>query len=199
MAGLLRYKTSTISSSSFKGTRDMVRTEMEEWRNNSRLRPSGKRVVLLQRRNSKVQIRKYDKARDDGGSPPSSGKRIRERKGDSMASLDIKGLTTGEILLLARRRSGESQEKCAHGHGLTRNAYGKLERDDDTHANVKIPVLNELTDAERCLILRRRSGLKQDECAEEIGITRFWFNRIEVGKVDASSLVVYWDSKNEGK
>ena len=111
-----------------------------------------------------------------------------------MATLTIERLTAGETLLLARRRSGESQEKCADGYGLTRNSYGKFERDEETHTNIKIPELNELTDAEKCLILRRRSGLTQDECAEKIGITRFWFNRMEVGKADASSLVAYWNA-----
>lgn len=195
VAGLLRHKTSAVSSPTDKGTGYMVSKKMDERRDGSRLRPSGEGVVLLQRRNSKVKVRKYDKVRNEGGSSSSSDKRIRERKGGNMATFNIERLTAGETLLLARRRSGESQEKCADRYGLTRNAYGKFERDDETYTNIKIPELNELTDAEKCLILRRRSGLTQDECAEEIGITRFWFNRMEVGKVDASSLVAYWGER----
>lgn len=173
----------------------MVSEKMDERRDDSRLRPSGEGVVLLQRRDSKVQVREYDKTRDEGGSSPSFNKGTREREGGNMVTLTIERLTAGETLLLARRRSGESQEKCAQRYGITRNSYGKLERDDETYTNIKIPVLNELTDAEKCLILRRRSGLTQDECAEKIGVTRFWFNRMEVGKVDVSSLVAYWGER----
>lgn len=110
-----------------------------------------------------------------------------------MATFDLQGLTTGETLLIARRRSGESQETIARRLGMTRNSYGRVERDDE-EASIKLPELGELTEAEQCLILRRRSGLTQEECAEKLGIARFWFNQMEIGKVSCAELVKFWES-----
>jgi DNA-binding XRE family transcriptional regulator len=113
-----------------------------------------------------------------------------------VATFDHKGLTVGETLLISRRRSGESQEVIAKRFGMTRNCYGRLERDDeDIRSGITLPELGELTQDEICLILRRRAGRTQEECAEEIGITRFWFNQMETGKVSCSDLVKFWESR----
>jgi DNA-binding XRE family transcriptional regulator len=113
-----------------------------------------------------------------------------------VAKFDLQGLTTGETLLIFRRRSGESQETIARRFDMTRNAYGRVERDDDElSGSVSLPELGELTEDEQCLILRRRSGLTQENCAEKIGITRFWFNQMETGKVSCADLVKFWESR----
>lgn len=113
-----------------------------------------------------------------------------------MASFDIKGLTVGEALLIARRRSGESQETVARRLGVTRNVYGRIERDDeDVTSGIQLPELGELTQEEICLLLRRRAGLTQEECADKISVTRFWFNQMETGKVSSSELVKFWESR----
>lgn len=113
-----------------------------------------------------------------------------------MAKIDLKELTVGESLLIARRRSGESQEKAAMAHGLTRNYYGRVERDcPETPHDISPPELGELTDSEACLIARRRSGMNQDECAEAIGITRVWLHQMETGKVPCSDLVEFWRNR----
>jgi DNA-binding XRE family transcriptional regulator len=108
-------------------------------------------------------------------------------------------MTAGERLFIARRRSNESQEITARRFGMTRNTYGRLERDDENiSCNTSLPKLGELTKEEICILLRRRSGLTQEECADKIGVTRFWFNQMEMGKVSSSELVKFWESDNEG-
>jgi DNA-binding XRE family transcriptional regulator len=105
-------------------------------------------------------------------------------------------MSVGERLLIARRRSNESQETAARRFGMTRNTYGRLERDDeDLHSDISLPELGELMQEEICILLRRRAGLTQEECADKIGFTRFWFNQMEMGKVSSSDLVKFWESR----
>lgn len=173
----------------------MAGSEMDEGRNDIGLRSGSAGMVLLQRRNSERHVREDDETRDEGRGASPSTERSEQGTSGVMASIDVKGLTAGETLLIARRRSGESQEKWADRHGVTRNFYGRVERDEETCASMPIPELDELTSAEKCLILRRRSGLTQEECAEKIGVTRFWFNQMEIGKVETPVLVEFWESK----
>lgn len=98
----------------------------------------------------------------------------------------------GECLLLTRRRAGESQEQFARKFGIARNFYGKLERDEEFRREMTVPTPENLTKEEVCLILRRRSGKTQRECAEEIGKTRFWVNVMERGRVPSSYLQKLW-------
>jgi DNA-binding XRE family transcriptional regulator len=171
-------------------------TTLDEGRNNSGLRSSGEGVVLLQRRDGKGSFRKHDEARDERGSTSSLPNWPGTGEVDSVASLNIEGLTLGESLLISRRRSGESQEKIADRLGMTRNVYGRVERDDeDVPSGIQFPELGELSQDEICLILRRRSGLTQEECADKIGVTRFWFNQMETGKVSLSLLTKFWESR----
>lgn len=174
----------------------MAGSQMDARGDNSRMRSSGEGVVLLQRGDREGQVRKYDTTGDERGGASPFPSRSASREVESVASLNIQGLTDGEKLLIARRRSGESQETIARRHGITRNVYGRIERDDeDFRASIAIPELGELADDEKCLLLRRRSGLTQEECAEDLGVTRFWFNQMEMGKVSCSELVKFWESR----
>lgn len=102
-------------------------------------------------------------------------------------------LTLGEALLIYRRRNKESQVAAARRIGLTRNDYGDLERDADGKSDkVSFPPIGELTLKEKCLILRRRSGLTQRDCAQKIGVSRFWYGLMETGKVPNSQLNDFW-------
>lgn len=174
----------------------MASSQMDARGNDARVRSGGERVVLLQRSEREGRFRKHDKAGDASESAPSLPGGSGRREVDTVASLVVDGLTCGERLLIARRRSGESQENIARRHGITRNVYGRIERDDeDFRAGIATPELGELTDDEKCLLLRRRSGLTQEECAEYLGVTRFWFNQMETGKVSCSDLVKFWESR----
>lgn len=173
----------------------MAGPEMDERRNNSRMRPSGEGVVLLQRGNREGTVRKHDPASDERGGFTSPPGRTGTGKVDRVAKLNGEGLTLGERLLVARRRSGESQYSRARNYGIHRNVYGRLERDtEDNIFGIVAPELGELAEDEICLILRRRSGLTQEECAEKLGVTRFWLNQMETGKVSCSELTKFWDS-----
>lgn len=173
----------------------MAGTTVDERRHNSRMRSGSEGVVLLQRGNRERQVRADDSAGNAGGGSSALSSWSRQREVDSVASFDLKGLTLGEQLLIARRRSGESQETVARRLGMTRNVYGRVERDDEDVSGIPVPELGELTQDEICLILRRRSGLTQEECAEKMGCTRFWFNQMETGKVSSAELVKFWESR----
>jgi DNA-binding XRE family transcriptional regulator len=153
-------------------------------------------VVLLQRGDREGHIREYDSAGNAGERSSASASRTGPRKVNPVASFDLEGMTVGERLLIARRRSNESQETVARQLGLTRNVYGRLERDDeDLHSGISLPELGELSQEEICVLLRRRAGLTQEECADKIGVTRFWFNQMETGKVSCADLVKFWENR----
>lgn len=174
----------------------MAGSQMDARGNNSRVRSGSEGVVLLQRGDRQGPVRKYDSAGDEGESSPALPGRTGPRKANPVASFDVEGMTVGERLLIARRRSGESQETIARRLGMTRNVYGRVERDDeDIHSGISLPELGELSQEEICILLRRRAGLTQEECAEKIGVTRFWFNQMETGKVSSSDLVKFWESR----
>lgn len=109
-----------------------------------------------------------------------------------MATDDIDGLTAGEALLITRRRLNESQEIFAKRFNLSRNSYGRIERDLETNDKVAIPEVSELTGKEKCLIIRKRKNLTQEECAKLSGVTRFWFNQIENGRVQNKDILEFW-------
>lgn len=54
-----------------------------------------------------------------------------------------------------------------------------------------------LFDFEVCFVLRRRKGLKIYEAAELVGISRYWYNSMELGKANPERLINFW-VKNEG-
>lgn len=174
----------------------MAGPTLDARRDDSRLRSGSEGVVLLQRGDREGSLREHDKAGNARGGPPALPSRSGSGKVNPVASFDVKGLTLGETLLISRRRSNESQETIARRLGMTRNVYGRVERDDeDVPSGIALPELGELTQDEVCLILRRRAGLTQEECADKIGVTRFWFNQMETGKVSVSDLVKFWESR----
>lgn len=106
--------------------------------------------------------------------------------------MDFKPLTNGERFFIRRKRLNLNQEDCAKRRDLTRNQYGKLERDAEGKPDITINQVDPLTDLEKCLIKRRRSSLSQAECAAKMNITRFWFNQMETGRVNSKALIDFW-------
>lgn len=107
-------------------------------------------------------------------------------------------LSEGERALIYRRRMGISQKNMASSFGLSRRAYSEKEVDDTLTLpdSFRIVVFaSELTPGEKCLLWRRRSGWTQQECADLMGITRYWYNLMENSKVSADKLEAFW---NEG-
>lgn len=108
-----------------------------------------------------------------------------------MAEVSVQGLTIGERLVILRRRLNLTQEDMAVKHNLSRNKYGACERD---LANLikDIPIIDSLADHEKCFLTRRRLGLKQQDVAKKMGITRYWFDQMELGKAPCVPLMEYW-------
>lgn len=110
-------------------------------------------------------------------------------------------LSHGERLLVDRRRRGLSQGEAAARYLLEPWQYGLAERDDselspDVWAWVQTiaPRIrsSELRPNERCLLLRRRARLTQEEVAEHMGRSRWWVNQMERGEAPCDELLEHW-------
>lgn len=192
LAEKLRHSAGSICSLTNERAGNMAGSQVGSRRTDSGGDTGRSRVVLLQRRNSEGHVRTNDASRNETGGDASSSSGSRQGKAGRLAA--ITNLTPGERLLIHRRRSGESQEATSRRLGMTRNAYGRLERDSE-ESRITTPQIGELSADEICLIHRRRSGKTQEECAEELGVTRFWFSLMETGKVSCEDLVAFWGVK----
>lgn len=76
--------------------------------------------------------------------------------------------------------------------GIHRNTYNRLEQGQTVNINPECPSVIPLHDNEKCFLHRRRSKYTQQECADDMGITRFWYNFMENGKAVPKSLMEYW-------
>ena len=107
----------------------------------------------------------------------------------------IGDLSFCEKLKIWRRREGLSQKQAAEKLKVSKNSYYDLEK-SNTSMTVQSPYIGSLYSHEMCYILRKRKSLTLKECAENIGISRYWCNQMELGKVSSGRLVQYW-IKNE--
>ena len=108
-----------------------------------------------------------------------------------MADLNLKGLTRGELATIVRIRQGLTQREMAMKAGVHRNTYSKVEQNTDTK-NIELNGIKELTPQEQCYIKRKRKGFTQQECADMLGITRFWYNQMERGNESSDMLIKFW-------
>ncbi len=104
-------------------------------------------------------------------------------------------LTVGEKLLIDRLRRGESQVQAAKrlGLGASRKNYQLFESDTVKYP-APAPKLSSLKSGEKCRLMRRRCGKTQAEIADDLGISRYWLNQMEVGNADPTALLCYWES-----
>lgn len=101
-------------------------------------------------------------------------------------------LTRGERLTIDRRRRGERQRAAAARHGVALSRYSRWERDLDPKApSVRVGTLKA---HERCYLMRRRCGKTQEAIAADMGICRYWLNRMELGEADCTDLACYWEA-----
>ena len=96
-------------------------------------------------------------------------------------------ITTGEKLFVERRRAGRSQAQQAKKLKVNIKVYCQLERQAEGREIVK-----DLTVAEACTLLRRRNGLTQANVALDMGVTRFWVRRMELGISTVKRLQDFW-------
>jgi transcriptional regulator with XRE-family HTH domain len=104
-------------------------------------------------------------------------------------------LSPAEHLLIWRRREGYTQPVAAEVLGISLNSLIGVERKNDNSLFVCVPRIEKLHPHEICFILRRRSGLTIPECAEQAGVSRYWYNLMEQGKVCSDRLFQYWGEK----
>ena len=107
-------------------------------------------------------------------------------------------LTRGEILFILRRRNGCTQSIAGEVIGVNRYEYGKIER--DMSETKLIPdsrplVFSQLSDSEKCTLIRKREGVTQKELASTLSMSRFWINQMELGRADPCVLVSFWEKK----
>ena len=104
---------------------------------------------------------------------------------------ELEKLTKSESLMIKRRRSGKTQAQMAEKYGVSLSTYGLWERSNQKKApNVKIAVL---AAHECCLLYRKRSNYTQDRVAKEMGISRYWLNKMEMGHEPCDDLLWYWE------
>ena len=105
-------------------------------------------------------------------------------------------LSAGENLLICRRRAGLRQDSMGERYGLNRHGYGRRERDaiatDLPVANIEF---DHLYTQEKCVIYRKRANLTQREVAALLGLSRYWINQKEIGRVDCADLLKFWEER----
>lgn len=55
-----------------------------------------------------------------------------------------------------------------------------------------IEIVGDLQDHEKCLILRKRSGKRQEEVAKEMSMSRNWLRALENGSEPCDALLAHW-------
>lgn len=76
---------------------------------------------------------------------------------------------------------------------MTRVCYGRAERDQSPE-KPRVSQITDLTDAERCLIYRRRLDITQQEVADILKVSRFWVNSMERNRENCARLIEFWES-----
>lgn len=104
-------------------------------------------------------------------------------------------LTSGEKLLIWRRRMDWNQAEAAGHFGVSIFAYVLAEYDNKPDFPYKKNVVITLRDNEKCLIHRRRNEMTQYEVADEMGICRNWVRLQEMGTVSCDKLLQFWNGK----
>lgn len=100
-------------------------------------------------------------------------------------------LTPGELLVLHRRRLGESQTEAAKRLGVGRKLCALWEIDAKEYIGA-LPDIDAVADHEVVFILRRRSGKSRADMVKAVGINRTWLTAMERGDMDCSPLKDYW-------
>lgn len=77
---------------------------------------------------------------------------------------------------------------------MPESSYCCAELDQQHGWKIDAPRLGRLREYEKCLIFRLRRGLSQQEVADAIGCSRYWFGKMERGEVTWETLARYWRS-----
>lgn len=98
-------------------------------------------------------------------------------------------LTTAERFFLQRRREGKTQAAAAKSYRVPVDRYVGWERGEP---GPSAPRIRRVLPHERCVIERRRAGLRQFDVAQALGRSREWVQKMEAGHVPCRELEEYW-------
>lgn len=110
---------------------------------------------------------------------------------------DARDLTDGERLFIWRRRNNARQDWAAEQLDISLSLYLDYEHE-------RLPLrgaaarlmhaarLHTISTAEACVIARRRANLTIPDVAATMGRSRWWVNRMELGKAPVAELASFW-------
>lgn len=96
-------------------------------------------------------------------------------------------LTVGERYRIERARLKEDQHAAAARLGVPRSRYQLMEKDSTPGEKMG------LEPHEWCRVMRWRCKKSQREVAADLGVTRYWVNRMEIGEHNCDTLIWYWE------
>ena len=99
-------------------------------------------------------------------------------------------LLYGEWLLNQRNAAGNNQQEEARQRKMNVRTYNRHESGE--YDQGRGTWMLELEDLQKCLILRRRASLSQQQLADKIGVTRYYVMRMETGKANPKRLISFW-------
>ena len=113
-----------------------------------------------------------------------------------MPAVKTGDLTTGELLLIDRRRRTESQPDAARRHGVSHYTYRAWEEDREVQepSPGRSPV-GRLRPHERYFLMRRRAGLSLRDCARAMKVTPWWLTQMEYGRANVDRLREFWEAR----
>lgn len=112
----------------------------------------------------------------------------------AMSTGERVSLTDGEVLLLDRRRRGETQSQAAERYGVSYALYGDWEYDRAGCEHVPHIKLGRIQPHERALIYRRRTGETQVSVAQALGVCAYTLRKMERGLAPCEDLLAYWEA-----
>lgn len=78
---------------------------------------------------------------------------------------------------------------------IDRRRYGEFEKDIYLITPESVPDVGELQAHELCFIKRRRENMTQQQCADLIGVARYWLMLMETGKAPSDRLEAFWNER----
>lgn len=109
-----------------------------------------------------------------------------------MRPVNGKELSTGERLLILRRRRGQSQKQAAEALGVSLYCYRQWESDEQAETDPPKVRSPKLALHEQCFLRRVRAGLSLADLAGELGLSRWWVCKMEQGKAPPERLLEHW-------
>lgn len=103
--------------------------------------------------------------------------------------LNASELSSGEKLLIVRRRKGRTVAQAAKASKTTLYRYVRWERDQEPGPAVAV---GRLEFHEKAFLLRRRGGHSVAAFAKRLGVSAWWLSQMEAGEAPDMRLRDHW-------